>query len=235
MQFAQLTHLGRRRRVHHQVAGLLVFREHHDFAQILLIGQHHHDTVHARRDAAVRRGAIAESVEHAAKGFFDHVRAITGELEGFQHDVRAVVPDGARGQLDTVTDDVVLPGFQAQKRLMVVLAERHEVFGIHLRHGERVVGELHLLVLVIPFIHGEIDDPAEAEDVLLKQIKLTAHHVARLAREAGEGGRFARSEEDRVASLKAQLGADRIGAFGANILGDRAAPSSAPFSSRQKM
>ena len=38
-----------------------------------------------------------------------------------------------------------------------------------LRHGERIVGEVDLLVFLVPFVHREVDDPAEFEAVFVDQ------------------------------------------------------------------
>ena len=45
-------------------------------------GQQHDDAVDAGRQAAVRRRAVAEGVEHAAELLLDHLGAVAGDLEG---------------------------------------------------------------------------------------------------------------------------------------------------------
>ena len=69
-----------------------------------------------------------------------------------------------------------------------------------LRHGERVVGEVDLLLLLVPLEHGEVDDPAELEAVLVDQFQLVPDAGARLAGEPVELRRRAGDEEHRVAS-----------------------------------
>ena len=71
------------RGAHHQVLALLVEREGDDFADIGLVGQQHDDAVDAGRRAAMRRGAEAEGVEHAAEAGLDFLGAVAGDLEGF--------------------------------------------------------------------------------------------------------------------------------------------------------
>src|SRR5258708_566410 len=68
-------------RAHQQVLGLLVHREGDNFANVFLLGQQHDDAVHAGGDAAVRRGAELEGVDHAAKIAFNHFWPLTGDLE----------------------------------------------------------------------------------------------------------------------------------------------------------
>jgi hypothetical protein len=43
--------------------------------------------------------------------------AVPGDLERLVHDVRAMVPDRARRQLDAVADDVILPGEDIERIL----------------------------------------------------------------------------------------------------------------------
>src|SRR3546814_4011125 len=53
-EFLELLVAHRRRRVRHQILGLLVHREDDDFADVRLVGEQHHDAVDARRRTAVR-------------------------------------------------------------------------------------------------------------------------------------------------------------------------------------
>ena len=65
---------------------------------------------------------------------------VAGDLERLVHDVRAVVPDRARAQLDAVADDVVLPGEDVERVLGLQRLQ------LALRHREGVVAEVDLLL-----------------------------------------------------------------------------------------
>ena len=79
--------------------------------------------------------------------------------------------------------------------------EREEFFDAHVRHGERIVGEVDLLLVLVPLIHREIDDPAELETVLGDQAELLADPRARGAGKLGRAARLVGGEEHRVARL----------------------------------
>ncbi len=83
-------------------------------------------------------------------------------------------------------------------------------------------GEVDLLLLLVPLEHREIDDPAERELVLVDEAELAAGAVARLTGEGGELVRPTADEEHGVARFEPELGADRLGALDADVLGDRA-------------
>src|SRR3546814_8604630 len=70
--------------------------------------------------------------------------------------VGPVVPDRARGKLHAVAHDVVLIGEDVERVF------RLQRLQLALRHREGVVAEIHLLRVLVIFIHREIDDPAEA-------------------------------------------------------------------------
>src|SRR5690606_29117878 len=109
VQFAQLLGSNRRRRAHHQIFRTLVEREERHLADVRLVGEQHDDTVDAGSCTAVRRGAVLERVDHAREVRVDLFLRIAGDAEGLVHDVRPVVPDRPRAQLDAVANDVVLP------------------------------------------------------------------------------------------------------------------------------
>src|SRR3546814_5768037 len=81
--------------------------------------------------------------------------------------------DRAGGQLHAVADDVVLEGQDVER---VLGLQRLEAA---LRHREGILAELHLAG-VVELEHREIDDPAEAEGVLLqkdrKSTRLNSSH-----------------------------------------------------------
>ena len=69
------------------------------------------------------------------------------------------------------------------------------------RHRERIVGEVDLLLLLVPLVHREVDDPAELEAVLVDQPELLADLGAGGAGELDKLLRLAGDEEDRVAAF----------------------------------
>ena len=95
MQLAQLLGGGFRGRAHHQVLGALVHREQHHLAQILLAAEQHHDAVDAGRDAAMRRRAERECVQHAAEALLEHRLLVAGNSEGLFHHIGAMITDRA--------------------------------------------------------------------------------------------------------------------------------------------
>ncbi|ODN68881.1 hypothetical protein A6302_03806 [Methylobrevis pamukkalensis] len=84
------------------------------------------------------------------------------------------------------------------------------------------MGEVELLLLLVPLVEGEVDDPAELETLGVDEAEIGAGAGARLARELVELCRVTGRKEAGVAFGKAELGADRLGALRADVLGDRA-------------
>ncbi len=91
-----------------------------------------------------------------------------------------------------------------------------------LRHRERVVRELDLPGLLVELVHREVGDPAELEHAVPDEAELVAEARPRLAGERGEDLGHAADEEHGVAVVERKLGADRSGALGPEIVGDRA-------------
>ena len=96
------------------------------------------------------------------------------------------------------------------------------------------MGEVDLLLLLVPLVHREVDDPGQRELVLVDQLQLRADLRARLAGELVELLRVAGGEEHGIADLQAKLLLDRPPArSGPMFLATGPAPPSSP--SRQKM
>ena len=150
VQFAQLFVLRFGRGVHHQVFGALVHREHHHLADVFLIGQQHHDAVDTSGTATVRGRAVLERVDHTAEALDHFVFAIAGQFEGFEHDLRLVVPDCARHQFVAVTSQVILEAFDVQR----IAQQRVQTA---LRHRERVVVEVQTTVFFVQLEDREVD------------------------------------------------------------------------------
>ena len=79
------------------------------------------------------------------------------------------------------------------------------------------MGKVNLALFGL-LIHREIDDPRETEAVGFRQAQFAANLVAGLACERLEGIRLAAQKEGRIAKAKAQLQADRFGAFWPDVL-----------------
>ena len=95
VQFLELLHRHLGGGGHHEVLGGLVHREGDHFADVLLVAQDHHQTIEARGDASVRRRAVLEGFDHVTKTGINLLFRVARDLEGFVHDVGAVVPDRA--------------------------------------------------------------------------------------------------------------------------------------------
>src|SRR5262249_28675607 len=92
--------------------------------------------------------------------------------------------------------------------LAVGWIEREEFFGRHVRHGKGIMREVDSFLLLVPFVHGKIDDPAELETVLVDQPKLLGNSAARGAGEPGRRRRFVGSKKKAVAGSISRLGSD---------------------------
>ena len=102
-----------------------------------------------------------------------------------------IAPDD---ELDPVADDVVLERLDGKR---VLGFERLEPA---LRHRERIVREVDLLLVLVPLVHREVDDPAELERVALAEsLSSCADADARRASELGGLGLLVAGEEHRIA------------------------------------
>ena len=108
-----------------------------------------------------------------------------------------------------------------EDRLLVVGIEREELVDLHVRHRERVVGEVDLLLLLVPLVHREVDDPAELEAVLVDEVEFLADLGARGTGELHELVRPAGDEERRVADAEAELVRDLLGALRPDVARER--------------
>ena len=236
VELAQLLRRGLRRRAHHQILGALVHREQHDLAQILFPAQQHDDAVDAGRDAAVRRRAERERVQHAAEFLLQHAFVIAGDGESLLHHVRPMVADRAGGKLHAVADDVVLDRLESEHLFAVGGFEREELLGRQVRHGKRIVREVDFLLLLVPLVHRKVDDPAEREPVAVDQPELLADPGARGARELEKLLRLAGDEEDRIAVVQPELLRAAVRSrSGPEVVGDRTAADDGGVVAREKM
>ena len=101
------------------------------------------------------------------------------------------------------------------------------------RHRERVVGEVDLLLLLVPLVHREIDDPAEGEAVLVDEVELAADLAAarrRQRREASPGW----PQTKKTASPSPSFSRSRIASVRSGPMFLAIGPAPSP-SSRKKM
>src|SRR5206468_11136951 len=111
--------------------------------------------------------------------------------------------------------DVVLERLDGQRVLRLQRVEAA------LRHRERVVREVDLLVFLVVLVHREVDDPGELEPILVDQVQFLTELGAGQARELPEFFRVAGDEESRIAPLQAELRADRSRPLRADVVGER--------------
>ncbi len=128
-----------------------------------------------------------------------------------------LVADRARGDFEAVADRVVLVGLDRQR---ILVQQRFEAA---LRHRERVVGEIDLLVFLAPFEEREVDDPARARSGRGRRGSAPRRPRCGLRRQTCRtwpGRRRRRSR--RRPSSRPSWRADRVGALLADVLGKRA-------------
>ena len=77
-----------------------------------------------------------------------------------------------------------------------------QCFKAALRHREWVVCEIHLLLVLVVFIHREVVDKTEAEGILLDQVKTFTQFVAELSGKKVSTFFFIRNKENRIAHFK---------------------------------
>src|SRR5207248_655859 len=140
---------------------------------------------------------------------------IAGNRERLVHDIRAMVADCSRGQLDPVADDVVLvsedlEGIQTFERVEPAL-----------RHRKRVVAELDLPGIFVPFVHRKIGHPAELEDTLPGEAELAPDPEPRGAGEGCKALWHAAHKKNRIAVSEPQLAAQLDGRRRAEASCDR--------------
>src|SRR5829696_8028943 len=199
-----------------QLSSLRQVEPYMQLAQVDRADEQHHQAVDPGRHAAMRRGPVLEGAVHAAEALLEHALLIAGDAEGLFHHVRAVVADRAGGDLVAVADHVVLERGEPEDALLVAGVERQEGVRLDVRHRERVVREVDLLLLLAPLVHREVGDPAERELVPLADLQLIAETRPRLAGELCRFCLVAGGEEHRVAGLDAALSGDlrlRLGRY----------------------
>src|SRR3984893_13985411 len=124
---------------------------------------------------------------------------MAGEHEGLLHDLRPMVSYRAGGKLDAVADDVILNGLDAENCLFIGRIEREKSLGLETRHRKRVMRKVDFLLVLVPFVHRKIDDPAKFEDVLFREAELTADTKPRGTSEFGGLVFLVASEKHRIA------------------------------------
>ena len=134
------------------------------------------------RRAAMRRGAVAERVQHAAEALLHLLGRVAGDLEGADHDVRAMVADRARATAPRrctrcrYWNALMVSGscaFSASSPPCGMLN------GLWLKST--------LSGFLVQLEHREVGDPAEAERALLAETELLGQSRAHRAGEFRRG------------------------------------------------
>ncbi len=102
-----------------------------------------------------------------------------------------------------------------------------------LRHGERVVREVDLLLVLVPLVHREVDDPAEARTAPCRSARVPCRCGARGAGELRGLLRHVAGEEHGVAAFSPACRAIAACASAGRNLAIGPLPTSAPPSSRR--
>ena len=96
-----------------------------------------------------------------------------------------------------------------------------------LRHREGVVGEIDLLLVLVPLEHREIDDPGQFEPFGVDRASDPRRLLCARRRRIWRIFPDRQRRRTRVAFLQAQLGANGLDALRPDVLGDRPAPAAA--------
>ncbi len=141
---AQLVELRRldARCVHQQVLTALRLRERDHVAQALGAGEQHRDAVEAEGEAAVRRRAGVERVQHEAEARLHVALRVAEQLEDLALHVAAVIAQAARAELEAVHHDVVVRAAHA----LGLAVEEREIFLDRRDEGHVHEGQLAVLV-----------------------------------------------------------------------------------------
>src|ERR1700730_10704168 len=130
---------------------------------------------------------------------------MAGEREGLLHDVRPMVSYRARRKLDAVADDVILNSLDAENCLFIGRIEPEKSRGVEIRHRKRIMRKVDFLLVLVPFVHWKIDDPAEFENILFREAELIADTKSRSTSEFGGLVCLVASEKHRVAVFQSGL------------------------------
>src|SRR4029078_2446583 len=85
---------------------------------------------------------------------------------------------------------------------MIGAVESKEIVRRQVRHGKWIVREVDLLLLLVPFVHRKVYEPAELDPVAVDQPELLADPGARGANELEKLLRLPRGEEDGIALIQ---------------------------------
>ena len=163
--FSQLCLSDNTRCAAHQILCVAVHWESNDFANVVFISQQHDHSVDTRGHTGVRRGTKLESVVERTEFRLQVFFAVACDFKGFDHDIQIMVADSTGGKLHAVADDIILISQD------IFRVHGVQCFKAALRHREWVVCEIHLLFVLVVFIHREVVDKTEAEGILLDQVK----------------------------------------------------------------
>src|SRR5690606_1105625 len=89
---------------------------------------------------------------------------------------------------------------------------------------ERVMAEVDALLVLVPLVEREIDNPAQFETFSVDETEFLTRPRTRRTGKARELRRISGGEETRISGLQAKLPTNGLGPFLANILRDRPRP-----------
>ena len=123
----------------------------------------------------------------------------------------------------------------SENLLLVRSLEREELVDRQVRHRERIVREVDLLVFLVPFIHRKVDDPAQFEAVLGRRAKLFANLGARRSGEFDELRGSPATKNTASPSFKPSCWRKFAVRSAPRLLATGPRPTTAPLSSAQKI
>jgi len=130
------------------------------------------------------------------------------EGEAALHEVAPVDADGAAAELPAVEGEVVLhrPGpagrIRVRRPVRVAGGGHQERLIVGQDAGERVVGGVPAVALLVPLVHREAVDPAVGEDVGVGKAEAGAQLRAQAAEDVGDDRRPVGDDEEEVALLR---------------------------------
>ena len=153
LELVELSLVDGARCIDHHVATLVVLGECDGIADGIDFGKHRNDTIQAECKTSVRRCTILEGINQTAKLFHG---LLLGEAKEFEHlllQFRVVDTNRTATEFYAVHDAVVSP----RTNLALIGVEEWDV--LRIGAGERMMGSVVALCLLIPFEEREVDDP----------------------------------------------------------------------------
>ncbi|MCY1311208.1 hypothetical protein D9M70_614880 [compost metagenome] len=107
---------------------------------------------------------VLERTVKTTEALFHVLLAEAYLFERFNHDIWQLVTDRTRSDFKAVTDQIILVSLECKRIL------RFQRFHATLRHRERVVCEVELLIVFVPFVEREVDDPRQFKTLAINEV-----------------------------------------------------------------